>query len=308
MASAAVMSPTQQHRHADADPLPTPVLRLDSIFERTGALPQPGSTLRHGDDTFRTAGSQRQRSSSSAGSDASGERGASPQPDARGKIGAAGAGGAHVRAELSPSPELLGGSAASSDVGSPSPDAASDVGLLPQAGDFAGAARRSPFGGAVSMSLDQVRGTLSMVAPPPQLDSWNLVCLPLTSSHLVGTVAVIQSAASGGDQGCQLSVKVRPSDAPICIADVASAAQHRGRLQARRRRPLALAAAAVLSQRPWGGLGRGAGGAAAAARFDRRQHEHCVRDAAAGCQKCSRSAVAHQGPRPQHLGAPCAFR
>lgn len=163
MASAAVMSPTQQHRHTDADPLPTPVLRLDSIFERTGASPQLGSTLRHGDDTLRTASSRRQRSSSSGSSDASGSRDASPGPGPRGENGAAGAGGADAQTELSPSPKPQGGSAASSDAGSPSPDAASEVGSLPQAGDSAGAARRSPFGGAVSMSLDQVRRKSTML-------------------------------------------------------------------------------------------------------------------------------------------------
>ena len=163
------MSPTQQHRHTDVDPLPTPVLRLDSIFERTDA--SPGSTLRHGDIASGTAGSARQRSSSSAGSDASGGGGASAGPEARGRNGAACAGGANVRAELSPSPEPRSGSAASSDAGSPSPDAASDLGPLPQARG----ARRSPFGGAVSMSLDQVlHGPLW-----PLLDMWTLaICVP----------------------------------------------------------------------------------------------------------------------------------
>lgn len=168
MASALVMSPSRHGERRGEPPLATPIMRLESIFERTrdasppsGAAAPPRSRTDSGLSTLRAPDScvgDRWRA---------GTRGASPQPHDIG--GAASSDGAWESAcdaaseqPQSPSPGPRAGSDSGSsggsyDDGSQSPGAASEVGPLPQEGHLAASARRSPFRGCASMSLDQVR-------------------------------------------------------------------------------------------------------------------------------------------------------
>jgi hypothetical protein len=156
MATALVMSPSRSGSHRDDDALQTPVLRLDSIFERTSSSPQlPAASERQGHAQPAAASGDLQHTSSGV-SDMPGARGAIPEPAAADSGRAASAVGANVRFEASPSPDPRAGSDASTAGGSPSPDAVSEVGSLTRTAASAGAARRSAFWGAASMSVDQV--------------------------------------------------------------------------------------------------------------------------------------------------------
>lgn len=162
MASVLVMSPGRDARQLGDPPLQTPIMRLESIFERTSASPQPKFTFpQRGRWADSSAAPERRHGLGRGNSDASGGPGSSSKP--RSGSNAASASGAADAAESSPSPEPRAGSDASSDASSssvsPSPDAVSEVGPLPDTGFLAAAARRSPFRGAASMSLDQVLKT-----------------------------------------------------------------------------------------------------------------------------------------------------
>ena len=163
MASAAVMSPPRQP--SDDPPLPTPVMRLESIFERTSASPEAmhlstpfgEQQQRHHHQQQQQQyqqQKQQQNQQQHRGNAVADMRGRDASPPPHNSHNAARA------ASASPSPEPRARSA-SSGSGSDGDEAAADA----TAGRAfrAGTARRSPFGGAASMSLDA--GPLLSPAP-----------------------------------------------------------------------------------------------------------------------------------------------
>lgn len=218
MASALVMSPSRHSEHQDEPPLQTPILRLESIFERTRSVSPPSAAQVQLPSPQSGAAAPWRRRSRGGDQQYAAPRGANPEPRISG--GNALDGGARYlegddaggdAPEPSPSPEPRTGSRSASSGGSsggsPSADAVSEVGPLPHEGHVAAAARRSPFRGAASMSLDQVCCVLchppSAVPVPPNMlravtnDSGSAAAASTLQGHCAGPAAACSPAAAG---------------------------------------------------------------------------------------------------------------
>ena len=174
MASAAAMRPSRNSRHhADDIPPQTPVMRLESIFERTtsesppllvgkpAAAVTPFGSQHQAWQTAQRAGPGRE-----SGTAVDQKRDVSPPP--RDSAAAPTSGDTARQHTASPSPEPLdissSGSSGDENESLSAPDGRQPADRRTQRPHTPASARLSPLGGAVSMSLDP--GPLRSPAPP----------------------------------------------------------------------------------------------------------------------------------------------